>query len=180
MEEDKYVKEMDTVLDKKKLNQIFDLPNDQNLPEEIKNMKKQLQSVEKDIEDNNINPDIILNDNIERANRFLDIVETEFNNGRVKGTLLEAAASLINGITSAANSIMGSGYNDDQVRLKEKALEIKEKELFLKQAMNDNKGEENKGGNVINAIVTDRESLLDMIKANTNENSQTNIKDNKS
>lgn len=178
MEDNKFVKEVDTVLDKKKLNDIFELPSQENLPEAIKEMKKDLQSVEKEIEDNNINPDEILNTNIDRANRLLDIVEIELGEGRVKGVLLEAAASLINGITSAANSIVGSSYNDDQVRLKEKTLELKEKELMIKQAMNDKKGE-NKGGNVINAIVTDRESLLEMIKANEGENNQTNIKENK-
>lgn len=163
MEDNKFVKEVDTVLDKKKLNEIFELPNQENLPEAIKTLKKDLQLVEKEIEENNINPDVILESNIDRANRFLDIVERELDEGNVKGVLLEAAASLINGITSAANSIIGGGYNDDQVRLKEKTLELKEKELMIKQAMNDKKGE-NKSTNVFNTIMTDRESLLEMIK----------------
>jgi hypothetical protein len=162
MDDNKFVKEVDTVLDKKKLNTIFELPDQKNLPEKINEMKKELQSVEKEIEENNIDSDEILNSNIERANRFLDIVERELEEGRVKGVLLEAAASLINGITSAANSIVGSSYNDDQTRLKEKALELKEKELFLKQSMNEKKGD--KSTNIFNTIMTDRESLLEMIK----------------
>lgn len=162
MDDNKFVKEVDTVLDKKKLNTIFELPDQKNLPEKINEMKKELQSVEKEIEDNNIDSDEILNSNIERANRFLDIVERELEEGRVKGVLLEAAASLINGITSAANSIVGSSYNDDQVRLKERTIELKEKELFLKQSINDKKGD--KSTNIFNTIMTDRESLLEMIK----------------
>lgn len=163
-EDNKFVKEIDIVLDKNKLNNIFDIPSNENLPDTIKKLKKDLQTIENNLEESDINPDIILQDNIDRANRFLDKIEEQMGIGKVTGTLLEAAGSLINAITSAANSISGGAYNDDQIRLKEKALELKEQELLIKHAMNEKKGIENYTGTTINAIVTDRESLLEMIK----------------
>ena len=170
MDENKHVKEVDTVLDNKKLNQIFDIPNESNLPDTINKLKKELQTVEEDLEESDINPDIILQNNIERANNFLDKIEELMEQGKVTGVLLEAAGTLINAITSAANSIVGGSFNDEQVRLKDKALQLKEQELMIKQAINNKKGEESSDkGNTINAIFTDRESLLQMIKDQNKE-----------
>ncbi len=153
-----WVTDPDISVNKKKLEQIFDITESEyTLPEQIKEVRESL-----DQSQESIDPDSILHQNIDRANRILNLVEKEFEQGKIKGSLLEAAASLINGITSAANSIVGVSHGDSQIEIKQKQLELKERELMIKQALGEKSGKGS--GNVINAIVTDRESLLEMIR----------------
>lgn len=152
-----WVTDPDISVNKKKLEQIFDITESEyTLPEQIKEVRESL-----DQSQESIDPDSILHQNIDRANRILDLLEQDLKQG-LKSTRLEAAASLINGITSAANSIVGVSHGDSQIEIKQKQLELKERELMIKQALGEKSGKGS--GNVINAIVTDRESLLEMIR----------------
>jgi len=152
----------------------------------IQQMKTDLKESMKDRE-NQEDPDDILYKNIDRANRFLDILESRItendepvsddDSGNEKekkykkrkestSRLFEVSAQLINAITTATQSIAGS-YKDEldhQYRLE--MLEIKNKELMIKHAL---KGEGGGGTTNNNLIVSSREDILDLIN-NKNEN----------
>ncbi|MFW6001941.1 MAG: hypothetical protein ACOCQD_01220 [archaeon] len=133
--------------------------------EKIKEMKNELQESVKNKEDNE-DPDNILYQNIDRANRFLDILEekiqsNETNQKKNISRLFEVSAQLINAITTASSSIIGGQKDAAEYEYKLQLLEIKNKELEIKAALQDGgKGK----GTTNNLIVTDRESIMDMIK----------------
>lgn len=141
--------------------------------EKLSEMRQELQTSLKEKEDKE-DPDNILYKNIDRANKFLDILEKEIllkdeddeGNRKEKknlSRLFEVSAQLINAITTATTSIAGSYKDELEYEYKLQVLEIKNKELAIKEAIQgDGKG--NKTTN--NLIVTDRESILDIFNKN--------------
>jgi len=147
--------------------------------QKIQQMKFELQESIKE-KDEKEDPDNILYTNIDRANRFLDILEQKImeknenitddpkeEKKKKKKTmdsisrLFEVSAQLINAITTASQSIAG-GYNDNlEYQYKLEKLELERDKFLLQHAL----GGGNKGkvtNNNLN-IFTDREKLLDMI-----------------
>lgn len=135
--------------------------------EKIKQMKSDLAESMKQKEDQE-DPDNILYKNIDRANRFLDILENEITEEDPESKtpkkknisrLFEVSAQLINAITSATQSIAGSYKDDMEHSYKLELLELKNKELAIKHAL--------KGGEAYttnnNLIVSSREDILDLI-----------------
>ena len=130
--------------------------------QEMKNALQESMDKRNEMED----PDNIIYRNIDRANKFLDILEDKINN-REKGQkdgiarLFEVSAQLINAITTATGNIIGGQKDDMEYQYKLQLLELKNKELTIKQAINTG----GKGGNTTNQqiIVSDRESILDLI-----------------
>lgn len=135
--------------------------------EKIKQMKSDLAESMKQKEDQE-DPDNILYQNIDRANRFLDILENEITaedpesktpKKKNISRLFEVSAQLINAITSATQSIAGSYKDDMEYQYKLELLELKNKELAIKHAL--------KGGEAYttnnNLIVSSREDILDLI-----------------
>lgn len=144
--------------------------------EKIQNMKNELQESIKKKEENE-DPDNLLYQNIERANRFLDTLEHRIMNPNEQGKkestsrLFEVSAQLINAITSATQSIVGAQKDDMEYQYKLELLELKNKELMVKSAMKG--GESGKGHTTNNnLIVTSREQLLDMIDQNEEDSDQ--------
>jgi len=125
--------------------------------QDIKNMKKELRDISKDLDGED--PDKIILDNIDRANRMLDLIETDICNGERSARMFEVVGQLINAITTAATSITGISYNQQVIDNKNRALDIKEKELTIKGIV---KGAENVNVTNNNLIMT-REELLKMI-----------------
>ena len=111
-------------------------------------------------------PDTIIYNNIDRAERFLDKIEEEVNNGSVNARMMEVASALINSITQASASIVGSNQYSDEMLYKERVLALKEREVMVKEALG--KGGSNKITN--NVLVTSREDLLKMINGNNEQN----------
>lgn len=157
--------------------------------EKIQQMKSELKESMKDREDQE-DPDNILYKNIDRANRFLDILEdriTENNepvndedDGKEKekkykkrkestSRLFEVSAQLINSITTATQSIAGSYKDELDYSYKLELLELKNKELMIKHAL---KGDGS--GNVTNnnLIVSSREEILDLINNNSSNSEE--------
>lgn len=128
---------------------------------ELTQMRQALNQAQSDVPD----PDTILQHNIDRANRILDIAEEEMSRGNFAARTVEVCGQLINAVTTAVNSIMGDGYKQEEIRQKDEALKLKEREIELKQVIKKTK-EGGEGGNVTNnnLIVTDRETIMDMIK----------------
>jgi hypothetical protein len=170
----KYVKDQaEPESDMSALDEIFNVAIDNNLivdantgeiiseaeiTDEVKAMRKELKDLEDDLPD----VDQFIVDNINRANRILDKVEEDItgDRGNYTASLIEACSNLINTVTSAANSITGITVGQEQLRQKERALDIKEKEVAIKGIM---KGD----GNVTvnnNSLIMNREELMKMIK----------------
>lgn len=107
-------------------------------------------------------PDIIIKENIERANRILDQVEEELTNGNFSARLVEVAAKVLDSVTNAASQIQSTSYNNDYLQLKERMLLLKKSEL-------DYKVKNLRRPNVANQniIFTDRESILKALRNNT-------------
>ena len=124
--------------------------------DEINEMRKELTNIEENLPD----VDQIIFDNIERANRFLDKIEDNMTRGDLSARLLEVTGQLINAVTTAAISVTGIGYNQQIIDNKNRALDIKEKDIAVKSVI---KGV--KEVNITNNNLTmSREDLLKMIK----------------
>jgi tRNA A58 N-methylase Trm61 len=140
------------------LDEVFNIDNSviNKQVQEVTDMRKEIQELEDSLPD----VDSIILDNITRANNLLDKIEDSLGRGDVSARLLEVAGQLINAVTSAAVSITGMGHNQQQIDVKNRALDIKEKENTIKDAL---KGA--KEVNITNNNLTmSRESILDMIK----------------
>jgi hypothetical protein len=146
----------DPQLNLNNLNKEFNIDSDTNQQIiEIKNLRKELSEI-----DSEIDSDQILLDNINRANRLLDIIETDIINGQSSARLIEVVGQLINAVTSAATSITGISYNQQIIDTKNRALDIKEKELSVKDII---KNADNVNITNNNLVMT-REELLKMIE----------------
>lgn len=129
-------------LNKGKLSEVFDIE------EEINNVVSSLE--------NSSDPDIILKDNIDRANRILDRLEIEMNTGNFSARMSEVAGQLINAVTNASSQILTDKYNMSYLQLRRSIVKLKEAEMRLKI--------QPRGGILNqNIIVTDRESLLEFL-----------------
>ena len=139
-------------------------------------MKNELQESIKQ-KDEQEDPDNILYQNIERANRFLDILEDRITGRGEKvkkestSRLFEVSAQLINAITSATQSIAGSYQNDLDYQYKLEKLELENKKLMIQYALKGGDGNQGSTTNN-NLIVSSREDILDMINAQKTENEQ--------
>ena len=124
--------------------------------QEVKNIRKELIELEKDIPD----VDDIIMSNINRANRILDKIEVDILQGEHSARLIEVVGQLINAVTSAATSITGISYNQQIIDNKNRMLDIKEKQLAVNGIV---KGAENVNITNNNLVMT-REEVLEMIK----------------
>lgn len=152
-------------LNRDNLAEEFDI---ENTDIEIETFKEILDKA-KELED----PNNVLSSVIEKAGRFLDLVERECVNGAMSARYAEVAANLINVITTTANSIAtinSTWFNDElkQVRMnqRDRELDQKDKELELKKMYYQNQlGDGSSNGTTNNnVIVTDRESVLKFLK----------------
>lgn len=117
-------------------------------------------------------PDDILHENIKRANTLLDILQNQIQDESPekkhkgsKARLFEVSAQLINSITNATTSIVGTSKDDFEQEYKLQLLELEKQKLAVKFALNGGKDNNKQIGTVNNnLIVTDRQSLLNMIK----------------
>jgi hypothetical protein len=117
----------------------------------------------KELPDDEKGTDEIIRDNINRANRILDDVEYELGHGNLEARMVEVASKLIDSVTNAASQIQNNTYNEEYLLLREKLV-------YLKQLETESKVKLASGGNQQgtttnqNIIVTDRQSILDILK----------------
>lgn len=146
-----------TELNRKKLSEEFslDLTDDKNIDKFLEDIKPP-----KDADD----PDDILRENIQRANRFLDKVENEIEEGNFSARMLEVAGQLLNSVTAAASQIQSSGYNDAYLQVREKLVSLKQVELELKRRKLE-KG--SSGTTKQQMIIASREDILGIIRGDS-------------
>jgi hypothetical protein len=116
-------------------------------------------------------PDLILSDNIERANRVLDILEQNARESqKISARSAEVMAQLINAVTNAANSIISDEYNKAYLQIRNNVLRLKEKEIQIKQIGG------GRSGSTTNILVTDRESIMKILKEGKGGGSAPDVK----
>lgn len=102
------------------------------------------------------NPNKYIEDNIAKANRMIDKVLEEMENGNFTPRLAEVAALLSNSVTIAYEKILSKHATESSLNIKKRMLELKERELDIKERALTTQN------NVINGniIISDRESML--------------------
>lgn len=153
-------------LDRQNLAEEFDI---EETEQEIETFREVLNKV-KELED----PNNVLTSIIEKAGRFLDMIEHESVNGNMSARYMEVASGLIQSLIAASNSVatINSGYLEDEmkkvrVKQKDRELDQKDKELELREMYYKNKALEGKGhsGNTTNnVVITSREEVLNFLK----------------
>lgn len=128
---------------------------------DIKDMRKELAKVSDEM---GPDPDKIICDNIDRANRLLDKIEDQIMRGDINARMFEVSAQLIGTITAAATSITGISYNQQVIDNKNRALDIKERELQVKAIKQDVSGNIENMNVTNNNLVMTREQLMEMLK----------------
>lgn len=109
------------------------------------------------------NPDEVISTNINKANAILDRVIVEINRAGMTPRLGEVASQLITTINQAAGQIYTKELDVSNLLIKHKMLELKEREVQIKEMV----AKMNKPNTVNqNLIVTDRESILKLLREN--------------
>lgn len=156
----------------KKMNDALDVKDvsDTDSKQEVEELKNELAESEDIISQNKIgDPDETLQENINRANRFLDKIEKQVEqDSEIDSRMLEVASQLINAVTTSANNIVANAHNEEQLDIKKKDTELKEQKL-KHQLEGNNDGKINTQQNI---IVSSREELLDMIMKQNNQSQQ--------
>ena len=105
-------------------------------------------------------PDQILKENIQRANRILDILEDDARERKViSARKAEVMGQLINSVTNAANSIITDEYNKEYLQIRQSVIQLKEKEMRIKEI-----GAGSGGGVSERLLITDRETILQILE----------------
>jgi len=101
-------------------------------------------------------PDKILERNITKANAILDKVMLEMKGGNFSARMAEVASLLVNSVTTAVDKVYAKKAGIDNLLVKQKMLDLKEKErVFKESVLSAKKGKPTKG-----LIITDRESIM--------------------
>jgi hypothetical protein len=150
--------------------------NEEKLAEELEMeiLEAEITEITDNLDINNVkgktNPDLILSDNIVRANRILDILEQNaWETKKISARSAEVMAQLINAVTNAANSIISDEYNKAYLQIRNNVLRLKEKEIQIKQIGGGRSGTQQ-------ILVTDRESIIKILKEGKGGGSAPDVK----
>ena len=129
-----------------------------NLSEEfgLEYVESEIQEINTEIRGQTI-PDEILISNINRANRLLDRVEQEIDQGNFSARVCEVAGQLINSVTNASSQIITDEYNRAYLQVRQNLIKLKEVEMRIKQRI----GGTPKSQNI---IVANREDIMQFLK----------------
>ena len=136
--------------------------NDEKLSENLKIDAVEAEVVQildsLDINTTRKSPDLVLSENIERANRILDIMEINaIDDRKISARKAEVMAQLINAVTNAATSIVSDDYNREYLQIRRDVILLKEKELRIREIGAGTPGTQQ-------LIIADRESILKVIR----------------
>jgi hypothetical protein len=109
------------------------------------------------------NPTLVVSAAIEKASIFLDLIHSEIENDEMSPRYLEVASQLITTIIQSSSFLSANDQSDFDNKLKkigskqkDRELDIKEKDMEIKQLMYNKKG----GGGNNNILVTDHASIM--------------------
>lgn len=117
-------------------------------------------------------PKQMLDNNIERANRILDQVEEEMNNGNFSARLVEVAGQIINSITNSTKEIISDNNYKKYLQIREKMVSLQKEKLKILE----NKLKKSSGNTL---VITDRESILNIINSGNAQKLLENTKERK-
>ena len=138
-------------LDLDGLDEIFSDGNESN---EIKETKKV--EFETDIDyDDALDA---LKKNINNANKLLEKIQEEMNNGNFSARLAEVAGNILNSVTQASKEIISDKNYEKYMEVRRQLAELKKKEVDIKQA------KLVRPASQTNVLVTNREDLLKMLE----------------
>ena len=131
---------------------------------EVSSLKDRIKNLE-----NFSDPNEVLRMNIERANTLLDRLEEEIDNptSTPRGgiaRLMEVASTLINTVTTAANSMMSLTFNEQDVAYKDKVLTLMESELEIKKLVANKQPTQGALTQNNQIVLTNRNDLLDLLR----------------
>lgn len=129
-------------LDRKGLSEEFDI---EYIKVENKKLEKQVKNAEESLEEN-----------VERANRILELVENELNEGNFSARLVEVAGQIMNTVTNTNKETLANINYKSYLQIREKLIQYKYDELKMKQ--NKIKSPTNQ-----NIIVSNREDILKIL-----------------
>ena len=109
-------------------------------------------------------PDLIVANNISKANALLDHVIKEIESGNFSPRMVEVAGLLINAINGSTSQLYSKSFEIANIHLKAKALQLKEKQI--------NMIERTSSSGRANVVITDRETVLRMLRENDSEQKQ--------
>lgn len=109
-------------------------------------------------------PITIIRNNIKKAESILTKIETEMENGNFSARLAEVASLIINSVTQAATQIIVSKANQDSLQIKKDVVQLKERELEIKQKFLAFKAQQTNEPGRDRLIITDRESIMRILK----------------
>lgn len=144
-------------INRDQLSEEFDIDN---VESEVKEMVKQFDESEE------ANVEEILLQNVNRANRILDRIEHEIDNGNFSSRISEVASQLVNSVTNATAQISTDRYNTEYLQLRNSIVQLEKMKVRLKE---NEKGVGKANVTNQNIIVTDRESLLKFLKGGKEE-----------
>jgi len=117
-------------------------------------------------------PKQMLDNNIERANRILDQVEEEISNGNFSARLVEVAGQIINAITNSTKEIISDNNYKKYLQIREKMVSLQKEKLKILE----NKLKKSSGNTL---VITDRESILNIINSGNAQKLLENTKERK-
>ncbi len=107
-------------------------------------------------------PDEVLKENIERANRILDRVEQELEHGNFTARMVEVAGNILNTVTNSSKEIITNINYKKYLQIREKMVQYKYDELETKQSNFRSPSSQN-------IIVSNREDIMKLISGETKE-----------
>lgn len=99
-----------------------------------------------------------LKSNIYNANKLLEKIQDEMNNGNFSARLAEVASGIINSVTQASKEIISDKNYEDYMEVRRALVQLKAKEIELKEL------KVKSPTNQTNVLVTSREDLLKMLE----------------
>lgn len=99
-----------------------------------------------------------LKSNIYNANKLLEKIQDEMNNGNFSARLAEVAGGIINSVTQASKEIISDKNYEDYMEVRRALVQLKAKEIELKEL------KVKSPTNQTNVLVTSREDLLKMLE----------------
>ena len=124
---------------------------------EVDDEPGEIVSIIDDQEDDGIKPEDVIKENINKANKILDITLDAISRGMMNPRIVEAAIKAVESVTSAAMALNNCEKLDldrGLFQLREKELEIKMKQLQSQKSIG------------TNIIVTTRENIMKALKHN--------------
>jgi hypothetical protein len=100
-----------------------------------------------------------LKKNIHNANKLLEKIQEEMNNGNFSARLAEVAGNVLNSVTQASKEIISDKNYEKYMEVRRQLAELKKKEVDIKQAKLVRPASQTN-----NILVTNREDLLKMLE----------------